>query len=120
MQCMKLHKLADNVHPQSNIQQYVTAVLARTCECTDYVIDGLRRLYLGTLYMNDVLLWNRWITYWRGFQEKMRRFFAGIPPKYPLFRDFTYGGVFYQGGHAILPPGDIFVGIPYWNIGAIG
>ena len=33
------HKLADNEHPQSNIDN-VTAVLARTCECTGDVIDG--------------------------------------------------------------------------------
>ena len=31
-----------------------------------------------------------------------------------------YGGVFYRGCHAILPPGDIFEDIPNWDVGEIG
>ena len=56
-----------------------------------------------------------------GFPEDNEAFFfLGSLLNIPCFGFLGYGGVFYRGGHAILPPGDIFVGIPYWDVGLIG
>ena len=56
-----------------------------------------------------------------GFPEKLGRFFAGIPPKYPLCRGFKICRRFITGDAMISsPPGIMSVGIPYWDVGEIG
>ena len=56
-----------------------------------------------------------------GFPEKHEAFFVGIPPTYPLLRGLKIWRRFcYRGCHAVLPPGDVLLGIPYWDVGEIG